>query len=696
MSCLLCTNQDLQKDIIPHDDILISSELSSALKEILGLKNEFVGEQLQHCNFCPQCIQQLQMCQELLKQLHALELEINNVRKELTAGLKLGIIQKENNLNLNSSFSNFHERQILTCNVRQHLVQELQLCEDYPEVIEDDPEEIVCSGGDLHCMIPSRSSVVADEILEYPAVIWISTEELINDINDSSPTIEYANPSQSLENNGTMGISKGPPSNPGGEPVSLKNLRIQLKRLSPKVIASWTKSEESELATQTENPKIPEEMFADDYYSDPGVVDKDFVSERSLFDASRDVNINTTIKVQRKRPWCSKSQGIRAGELPSSRFGCNQCPKRFREQFYLDVHMKKYHEGLRTPYSCLSCQETFKTRSMLREHRKFKHNQDVLIRSDTDDLKFTVEKASPTSESCVCPVCGKVFQSNHLLQTHSRYHGEKKYKCTDCEKAFTKSHDLKKHRLTHLNERPFICEKCGKGYKESSTLHKHEKLCGKSVTDLHLCTDCGRSYKYSSSLLYHQWIHHKGPEYLPFSCETCHQRFRSKSVLERHIHCHLPPNQITCSICSAVFPTRNQLNRHVKLLHKDSPHYPCPHCPYLALHPGKLNIHLTVHTGDKPHVCDICDKRFARKSNMAKHKSRHAKNLQDDIGQRDDPGQDLEESEKDLQNNLQPVDDDTELKRPWEESVNVNENIDIIAYEVPVDMIPDVQFEISL
>lgn len=34
-------------------------------------------------------------------------------------------------------------------------------------------------------------------------------------------------------------------------------------------------------------------------------------------------------------------------------------------------------------------------------------------------------------------------------------------------------------------------------------------------------------------------------------------------------------------------------------------------------------MHIRVHTGDKPLVCDICDRRFSESSNLSKHKRTH-------------------------------------------------------------------------
>ena len=46
------------------------------------------------------------------------------------------------------------------------------------------------------------------------------------------------------------------------------------------------------------------------------------------------------------------------------------------------------------------------------------------------------------------------------------------FNCDHCDKLFTTSSDLKKHRRTHTNERPYVCA-CGRGFAVSHHLKNH-------------------------------------------------------------------------------------------------------------------------------------------------------------------------------------------------------------------------------
>ena len=54
--------------------------------------------------------------------------------------------------------------------------------------------------------------------------------------------------------------------------------------------------------------------------------------------------------------------------------------------------------------------------------------------------------------------------------------------------------------------------------------------------------------------------------------------------------------------------------------------FKCPYkdiCNYTAKHRGNLKIHIRIHTGEKPYVCDICGRGFAQQSDCKKHMLTH-------------------------------------------------------------------------
>lgn len=50
---------------------------------------------------------------------------------------------------------------------------------------------------------------------------------------------------------------------------------------------------------------------------------------------------------------------------------------------------------------------------------------------------------------------------------------EKKYACTQCNKAFNNVTSLRKHAIIHTEERPYTCATCERRFRDSSNYKKH-------------------------------------------------------------------------------------------------------------------------------------------------------------------------------------------------------------------------------
>lgn len=111
---------------------------------------------------------------------------------------------------------------------------------------------------------------------------------------------------------------------------------------------------------------------------------------------------------------------------PKSKIQCPMCPKSFNLRCHFTQHMNIVHS----------------------ENRNFK-----------------------------CPICGKKYQTQELLEQHIEKHsGEKPFKCTQCDKSYNNKIDLKRHAKTHDEVLDHICQRCGWGFVRADHLEKHMKM----------------------------------------------------------------------------------------------------------------------------------------------------------------------------------------------------------------------------
>lgn len=198
---------------------------------------------------------------------------------------------------------------------------------------------------------------------------------------------------------------------------------------------------------------------------------------------------------------------------------------------------------------------------------------------------------------------------------------------------------------------------------QTESVSQHAPLSVKLEPDSTMCDICGKVMKNKASLARHSFIH-TGKK--PFACHLCDLRFNRRDNLQHHLS-RLHPNGVPklekqrhvqpwlCAVCGKTFSCRSRLKTH-EVIHSGVKPHRCDLCPKAYMRTNDLEhhksvvhqngsaesprpssllcdfcgkefkcrsqlaVHIQTHTGERPHLCDICGRKFARQYQLKRHK----------------------------------------------------------------------------
>ncbi|XP_047542875.1 zinc finger protein 83-like [Vanessa atalanta] len=315
-----------------------------------------------------------------------------------------------------------------------------------------------------------------------------------------------------------------------------------------------------------------------------------------------------------------------------AQYKCETCLILFNCASSQKAHHSKKHE---TPgnFICSICKTIISTVEAFTAHyrRHTKRYECAVCKKRSSDLKAMYQHMYKRHQISLkkykCNVCGKLSKSIDSHRIHRDSH-KARVACSQCDKTFSHRAGLMNHRLTvHESQNEFPCTVCDKVFRWKTSLKRHlekhdTENKDSSPSKRAYCASCEIAFSSVCSLQRHlrNSLKHVTHDQLKFICDHCNQRFADKTKLRDHIeekHLH---RTFQCPICYKPSKNRVGLEQHVRAVHKGRPNNRmCHHCGKGFPTKVQLESHIRTHTGERPFMCEFCPTTFSQQSNLYKH-----------------------------------------------------------------------------
>ncbi|KAG0257063.1 hypothetical protein DFQ27_005305 [Actinomortierella ambigua] len=227
---------------------------------------------------------------------------------------------------------------------------------------------------------------------------------------------------------------------------------------------------------------------------------------------------------------------IHTGERP---FKCtvSGCTSAFRRSTNLAVHLKSHSNQRDAVCPVVGCDKAFysnhKLKRHLQSHESIELSAEITCSLSAEQIQETIQHNLESKPlECHWEGCGRRFAKRQQLNSHVSvdHRGTRPYVCEHegCHRDFLTPSKLRKHRLTHNEDRRYEC-----GYPDCSQVFTKWSVLQKHITEVH---------KKNPNLRKHVKAAHEKSRAFKCVFEGCGKIFQWKHVLKKHTDAiHLSP-----------------------------------------------------------------------------------------------------------------------------------------------------------
>ncbi|VDM18499.1 unnamed protein product [Hydatigera taeniaeformis] len=259
-------------------------------------------------------------------------------------------------------------------------------------------------------------------------------------------------------------------------------------------------------------------------------------------------------------------------------------------------HLSFVTSRRKRPFKC-PCGRSYIRRQHLTRHANTCPGTPTTLRESKGPLK-----KSHDSVEYSCPKCtlGHFSKKKSVWAHMAIVHGDRRFKCGQCDAAFTTNSKLERHQKRHHNLRCHICENILAGIKLSEGVNDSVSASSSGVL-----TDRIERFENFIELRKHISKQHSSQKFI---CKICHRHFSRRAHLLEHELSHTPMEErrkFLCTDCSSLLPTpvaftsKRGLVAHTRTVHSSEVRrFPCTYssCPAILSTKQKLKGHLQLHT----------------------------------------------------------------------------------------------------